>query len=391
MPRFLRYLVESRAITHVWISNSTLGYELLPFLRAHCPHVAYLDFVHAEQPQRHGGFARLAADHDQLLDLHLATSQHLRQYMAGLGADPARTEVCYIGADTGRWRPDQVRRAQVRAELGLDAGTPLVLFVGRLSAEKRPLLAAEVLRELRGRGLSFQALFAGDGDDATQLRWFVRRHRLAPQLRLLGGVPHTRVGELMAAADVLLLPSEREGIAVTLFEAMATGVVPVAADVGGQRELLTPQTGILVAAGPHEHQEYVAALQRLIERPEERSHMALAARARIERCFDATHLPGRVRDLLDQAAVLAQAAARSPVPASVGLAAATLAIEHQQLERRLRRLAPVRVALAIRWTRLGRTLAQLGSLRSLSVRFDRVLYSTRRTIGQMLRRMLRRV
>jgi hypothetical protein len=146
-----------------------------------------------------------------------------------------------------------------------------------------------------------------------------------------------------------------------------------------------------VAAGPHEHQEYVAALQHLIERPEERSHMALAARARIERCFDAAHLPGRVRDLLDQAAVLAQAAARSPVPAGAGLAAATLAIEHQQLERRLRRLAPVRVALALRWTRVGRTLAQLSRLRSLSVRLDRVLYSTRRTIGQMLRRMLWRV
>jgi len=56
----------------------------------------------------------------------------------------------------------------------------------------------------------------------------------------------------MAAADILLLPSVNEGLAIVLLEALAMELVPVAADVGGQRELLTPDCGFLI---PVERQE----------------------------------------------------------------------------------------------------------------------------------------
>jgi glycosyltransferase involved in cell wall biosynthesis len=51
----------------------------------------------------------------------------------------------------------------------------------------------------------------------------------------------------MAATDIFFLPSQWEGIALTLFEAMAMQLVPVAADVGGQRELVTPDCGFLIS------------------------------------------------------------------------------------------------------------------------------------------------
>src|SRR5207253_6957413 len=114
--------------------------------------------------------------------------------------------------------------------------------------------------------------------DGIWLRYFVRWHRLGGHVRLLGDVPHQRVRELLTASDLLLLPSEREGIALTLYEALATGVVPVAADVGGQRELVTPECGVLVPHGAHELAAYVDALQQLIEDPARRAQMAQAGR-----------------------------------------------------------------------------------------------------------------
>jgi hypothetical protein len=59
-PRFLRYLVESRGITTVVVHNDLFAYRLLPFLRAWCPQVTVLDFLHIVQDHYHGGVPRAA-------------------------------------------------------------------------------------------------------------------------------------------------------------------------------------------------------------------------------------------------------------------------------------------------------------------------------------------
>jgi glycosyltransferase involved in cell wall biosynthesis len=378
-PRFLHYLVESRGITAALLSYSLLGYQLLPYLRSRCPRLPIVDFQHAEQPQRHGGFPRAGAEHSALIDLHIVTSQHLAGLMAGFGVAPGRVEVCYIGADTARWAPDLAARERVRAGLGIAPGTALVIFVGRLSAEKRPHLAAQAMARLRDEGADFAGLIVGDGDDAPWLRAFVRREKLGKRVRLLGDVPHARVRELMQAADILLLPSEREGIALTLFEAMAAGAVPVAAAVGGQRELVAPECGVLVPRdAPDELAAYVAALRALIADPGRRAAMAQAGRARVVAHFDSARLVERMQALLDRAAELAAAEPRPAVDPGVGLAAATLAMEHFQLETRLRALPPVRLLLALRWSSARLLLRPLGRARGLAFRAARRLYALQR-------------
>ncbi|HEU5086363.1 MAG TPA: glycosyltransferase, partial [Roseiflexaceae bacterium] len=263
----------------------------------------------------------------------------------------------------------------------------LILFVGRLSSEKRPLLAAEILRDLVKRNIRFQALFAGDGEQRRALRRFVRHNRLDSVIRLLGNVSHSRIQELFGAADLVLLPSEREGIAVTLFEAIAAGVVPVAAAVGGQAEVITPQVGKLIAPRPDERQAYVDALATLIENPDTRHTMAAAGRKHAQ-AFTTAAFIGRTQSLLEAAAQRRHIQPRPPVPAGAGLAAATLALEHDQLERRLRRFVAVRAALAWRWTPFGRAVSRLAMSRSALSRLDRRIYAGRRTIGETMRRLL---
>jgi glycosyltransferase involved in cell wall biosynthesis len=390
-PRFLRYLIDSRSITHVWISNSMLGYQLLPFLRAYCPHVAFIDYNHIEQPFRHGGFPQVSIEHAELLDLQITSSQHLRTWMQERGADPERIAVCTTNIDIETWQPNPTLRSQIRAELGLAESQPVILFAARLSAQKRVRLAAEILLRLRDQGSSFTVLIAGDGEDLPWLRAFIRRHGLQSQVRLLGSVAHTRIRELLVASDILLLPSAHEGIALVLFEAMASGVVPIAADVGGQRELVLPDCGVLIAPDPHEAAAYTNALHKLLTDPPRRAVMACAGRQRICQHYTMPQMLDQMQALLDQASQLAQHAPRPAVPPGTGLAMAVLAIEHDQLELRLRRFAPAKWLLRLRhasFTQAG--FAQIGVLRQVFERADRQIYVWRRSVMRLIKRSLGR-
>ena len=391
-PRFLHYLIASRGITTVLISNSLLGYQLLPYLRAHCPDVAFVDYLHLEEEHwRHGGFPRAAIEHDGLLDLHITSSQHLQRWMVERGAAAGRIEVCTINIDTRCWAPSPEVRAAVRARLGVADDLPLIVFAGRLAPQKRLQLAAEILRRLRRSGAPFVCLVAGDGPLRGWLRRYVRSHRLGDCVRLLGAVPHEQVRELLAASDLLLLPSAHEGIALILYEALAMGVVPVAADVGGQHELVTPECGVLIPPGENELEAYVDALQLLIADRGLRTRMARAGRARVVAHFTADQMLDRMQALLDRAVEYARTAPRPPVSPGAGLAAATLAIEHYQLDARLRRLLPVRIVLALRDSPAWGWLGTLSHLRAAVERSDRALYVLRRAVMQWLRRARRAI
>lgn len=389
-PRFLRYLVESRSITTVLVHNDLFAYRLLPFLRAWCPSVSILDFLHIEQEHYHGGVPRAALECDSVLDLHVTSSHCLRQWMIERGADPMRVDVCYTNVNTQRWQPDPVARERVRAEFGVRADEPVIAFIGRLVPQKRPRLAAEIAHALAERDVPGTILVVGDGPDMGWMRRFVRRHRLERRMRLLGSAPSARVREIMAASDMLLLPSAKEGIAFVLFEAMAMGLVPVAADVGGQRELVTPDCGILIPPEGDQAAQYVAALQSLIADPQRRTAMAQAARARVVEHFDQQQMIDRMLMLFEKAETLAREAPRPPVDRGLGVATASLAIEYFQFREALLRFAPVRWARKVRWSSAWETVQQIARVRRLLDRLDRQVYVLRREVMWRIKRALGR-
>lgn len=99
-PRFLRYLIQSRQPEVVLISHSELGYLLLPYLRAHCPEVTFLDLCHSETLWwKNGGYPRMAVEYQGQLDLNIVVSKHLRRWMVEQGADSQRSRVNYISLE----------------------------------------------------------------------------------------------------------------------------------------------------------------------------------------------------------------------------------------------------------------------------------------------------
>jgi len=334
-PRFLRYLIHSRQADVVLISNSELSYLLLPYLRAYCPQVAFVDFCHMEEEQwKNGGYPHMAVEYQELLDLNLVSSEHLQRWMEARGADPQRIRVCYTNIDTETWRPaDPRKRSAARRELGLDEAVPVILYAGRICAQKQPRVFGQTMLQLSRKELDFVALVAGNGPDLEWLRSFVKRHELDDRVRLLGAVPNERVCELLAVADLFFLPSEWEGIALSVYEAMACGLPVVSADVGGQRELVTPECGVLVARNDEKNgaEHYAQILAELLQNARRCREMGEASRARVQAHFRLAQMGERMSFLLQETMQLRVTQPR-PVPSlGVGRVCAAQAVEYIRL------------------------------------------------------------
>ena len=301
-PTFIAYLIRSRDPDAVLITSSEMGYQLVPFLRAECPGPAFLDYIHMEQDDwRSGNYPRYSLNYSPYLDLTAVSSQHLKKWMVERGGNPARIHVCTINVDPELWNRANYQPAPLRAKYGVADGVPVIAFAGRLCDQKQPDVLAAVIKALRDRGAEFVCLVAGDGEHRSSLEEFIRANDLR-ELRLLGARTNEEIREILAISDICFMPSKMEGIALVLFEAMAMGVVPVGADVGGQAELVSPDCGVLIERDVHEVLVYTEALVRLLADTERRASMALACRKRICERFTLREMAATMARLLEEAA-----------------------------------------------------------------------------------------
>lgn len=113
-------------------------------------------------------------------------------------------------------------------------GPARLLFAGRLSPEK----GLDVLLHALAARPDLDATLdvAGDGPSRPELETLARRLGLGDRVRFLGW--RDGVGDLLREAEVLVLPSRREGLPLVLLEARAAGVVVVASDVGSVRDVV---------------------------------------------------------------------------------------------------------------------------------------------------------
>ncbi len=331
-PRFIVYLIQSRNIDTVLISHCTLGYQLLPYLRASCPGVAFVDLSHVEEPHwLNGGHPRFGVGYQDMLDLNIVTTDWLRKWMVERGAEPSRIELCYSGIPPGSPPERREQGRAIRASLGLSPQIPLLVFAGRLCTQKNPQLLVRVLHELKLQGCSFHCVVVGDGELRPVLEKLIRKCRLGDSVTMLGALPHKQWMKVVAASDIFFLPSRYEGISVALYEAMAMGSVPVMSAIGGLQELVTPDCGILVPQDGEGLPPFAAALRFLIENPERRLVLANVGQRRISEFFSLDKSLVRLIGILDQADMYLQTRPRAPLSPTFARELATSAIEYARL------------------------------------------------------------
>jgi glycosyltransferase involved in cell wall biosynthesis len=199
-------------------------------------------------------------------DLNFAPSNITRDQMVQHGIE--RVKVWRRGIDLAHFSPARWNSTMRSRLTEGETEKPLLLYVGRLSPEKR----VDWLLQLFQQGLPVRLAFVGDGpyrpilemqfaDTATIFTGFLNGEELY---------------QAYASADMFVFPSKNETLGNVVLEAMASGLPVIAPTEGGQIDhVVHGETGLLFDADDPE--AMVAAVKYLLERPELRAHMGIQA------------------------------------------------------------------------------------------------------------------
>lgn len=257
-------------------------------------------------------------------DRFIAISRAVKEVLVADGIAPDRIEVVPSGVDTGRL--DAVKPTDLRGELGLAAGTPLVGDVAAFGWHK----AQEVLVDATPRILEAipgaHVVFVGDGEFRARIEERARRLGRAGESIHFTGFRND-VPELLPSFDVFVMCSVKEGFCTSALDAQAVGLPVVASAVGGLVEAVADgETGLLVP--PRDPAALASAVVRVLNDATLQRALGEAGRARIRACFTVNRMVEGSRSVyrrLLRGEPVADPAARER--ASIARSTATLARE----------------------------------------------------------------
>ena len=229
----------------------------------------------------------------------VAVSARVREEIVARGV--GRTvpfHVVPVGLDLRRFADCDPQRGELRSELGLSAGTPLVGIVARLVPIKRHEVFLAAAAAVASRLPTCRFLVVGDGERRAALEGIARELGIADHVRFLGW--RRDLDRIYADLDVAVLTSANEGSPVSLIEAMASGVPVVGPRVGGVPDVIDHgTTGFIVSPG--DAAPVAAAVLRLLDDAELRRKMSAAARERALRLYGAERLVADIAALYREA------------------------------------------------------------------------------------------
>lgn len=219
---------------------------------------------------------------DELVALRVAPRDKFRTIAIGLDLEP------FLAVD----RADG---SSFRREVGASADEILVVFVGRLVPIKRLDVLIDGVARARATA-PIRLAIVGDGELRSDLERRAAEHGLGDAVRFTGF--RGDLAEIAAGTDVAVLTSDNEGTPVALIEAAAAGTPAVATDVGGVREIVTDETGIVVPRG--DASELARALVRIAGDADLRERLGVAARRHVAAMYSAERLLRDVTALYDE-------------------------------------------------------------------------------------------
>lgn len=284
--------------------------------------LVYLAWEHHPAPAPVGTFARRSRamiarfleQPNATLRAWLARRQHLAAVhrtlcvseaikaplVAHYGFAATQLDVIYPGIDVSRFVVDTDKRRQFREVHHIPPTASVVGSIGRLVAHKRNDLVLRAFAALRMRHPDHElhCIIGGTGPDLERLQGLAVDLGIAPWVHFVGWVDD--VSAVWNGIDIFALPSEDEGLAVVLIEAIACGCLPLAARVGGMPEVVEiPGAALLVEQ--HEPTPWADAMERLLLLPlSEREALSERLRRHISTRFDGARQWGQMADWVEQ-------------------------------------------------------------------------------------------
>jgi glycosyltransferase involved in cell wall biosynthesis len=190
------------------------------------------------------------------------------------------------GVDVSRFAPtpERIRRAaELRREFGIPANAPVALFVGRLTGDKGICELLQAFLQIEDRFPELRLLLVGSFEDGDPLPTEIRK-RLETHERVILAGPVNDPASYYAIADIMILPSHREGLPTVVLEGHAAGKPVIGASATGIVDLLVDgETGLLFPVG--DVPALAEAIARLIEDKVLATKLALAGQEQVKRNF----------------------------------------------------------------------------------------------------------
>lgn len=222
-----------------------------------------------------------------------------REFLAGKPAvDPAKLCVIPNSVPEIGEKPLAEELPDLRRKFGIDPGTPLLFFCGRLVPEKGCDVLIKACAQLKGRPFALFVAGNGTSEYETFLKDMTEQAGIGRQTHFLGFVQDVR--SLLKQADLCAFPSVwAEPFGLTIIEAMQAGRALVTTDNGAQPEFVdNGTTGLLVP--PADEERLAEALRRLLADDDLRRRMGRAAKECFDRHFSYERFYVRYLELYEQ-------------------------------------------------------------------------------------------
>jgi glycosyltransferase involved in cell wall biosynthesis len=227
-------------------------------------------------------------------DVFVAVSDEDRRKMIEVeGVDPAKIRLIPNGIPS----PANGAVTDVRAELGIESGVPVLGVVCELRAQKALEVLFEAAALLLAEFPTLKVLVAGDGPERARLEEGARRLGVADTVLFLG--IRRDVPAVLAAVDVAVLSSDYEGSPLSVMEYMAAAKPVISTRVGGVPELVKEDVhGLLVE--PRDPEALAEAVTRLLRDPALAKRLGAEGRQRQQREFSLEAMVRRIEDLYEE-------------------------------------------------------------------------------------------
>lgn len=144
------------------------------------------------------------------------------EYMAG------------VGVDVEKFQNIHVEKEKKRKSIGVDKNDFILISVGELNKNKNQQVVINAIAQAKNEKIKY--LICGLGPLENEIRELIKYFELENQVKIIGF--RDDIAELLAIADLFALPSYREGLSLSLMEAMATGLPVICSDIRGNRDLI---------------------------------------------------------------------------------------------------------------------------------------------------------
>lgn len=242
---FVNYIIKKNNINLVFNTNSEVGYSILPYIKAKNNNIPIVDYVHMEEwYTRNGGYSRdssgVASVIDKTMTCNGNSTRILEEYF---GRNKKELETVYIGVNEKLYDPTKFNKEEIREEYGIKTKYAIG-FICRITEQKRPLLLVEAIKKLSAIRDDFTVIVAGDGNLLAEMKKKTSKFGLTNKIKYIGNI--STPNKFYSAVDLTVNCSIKEGLALTSYESLAMGIPVVSSDVGGQKELINEDVGIII-------------------------------------------------------------------------------------------------------------------------------------------------